>query len=655
MVSARVIQHPLRPISPYSILLWLVYCIPAVLSTTPSLAATTEPTPCVANTILTTSDKPLSTIQNSPSRLREHISSSSADLFDSEESGAMAILQKVQADLRQTRVSLPVDNPTKSFWLDTPGANPLADAGSTGELTQDADVCVIGSGITGVSAAWHLSNLLHDEFRPEDKAKVVILEAREFCSGATGRNGGHLVRNVFSSFLSRQALHNTSEAIKTYLLEDYTAKALVNFIKENNLDDTVDLVEGGHITLFRTEEEDNSAKKDYEAAKAAGLGSDSDGGMGVRWITNEELIKKYGLSSKLNYTGVYYGSHNLWPCKLVTELFEDTQSTSKNVNVVLHTKTPVTRIVPINKFDAPREQTPLSSSNTQSRQRRWMLGTPRGGVRCSYVIHATNGYAGHLLPFMAETNPLQTCSKSSYLGDATNLHSLPLLPLEPSGLTLSKPPVVIPHPPPHPIPSNVHIIVPTRGQVGAVRASVNASELRWLNAWDGGGGGWEYWFPRFQDTAAGKNPLIILGGERQFSGGRLEAGVTDDSVVNPLVSKALRGFLPRIFPSQFDTLDGDEEKVEDSWEMEWTGIMGFTKTGDPFVGPIGPLVEDVPPLEEYHNEGQYIAAGFSGHGMPRAYACAEAVAGMIKAKIIGEEWTIPKWLPESYLTWAKED
>lgn len=99
------------------------------------------------------------------------------------------------------------------------------------------------------------------------------------------------MRNAFSSFLSRQDLHNTSEAIKTYLLEDYTEKALVNFIKEKNLGDTVDLVEGGHITLFRTEEEETNAKKDYEAAKAAGLGSNSDGDMGVRWIATEELTK----------------------------------------------------------------------------------------------------------------------------------------------------------------------------------------------------------------------------------------------------------------------------------------------------------------------------------------------------------------------------
>ncbi len=72
-------------------------------------------------------------------------------------------------------VSLPVDNPTKSFWLNTPGVNPLAEAGSTGELTQAADVCVIGSGITGVSIAWHLSN------GPE-KPSIAIFEAREFCA-----------------------------------------------------------------------------------------------------------------------------------------------------------------------------------------------------------------------------------------------------------------------------------------------------------------------------------------------------------------------------------------------------------------------------------------------------------------------------------------
>jgi hypothetical protein len=46
--------------------------------------------------------------------------------------------------------SLPVPNPTKSFWTDSaPGVNPLAKDGSEGALTPDVDICIIGSGITG--------------------------------------------------------------------------------------------------------------------------------------------------------------------------------------------------------------------------------------------------------------------------------------------------------------------------------------------------------------------------------------------------------------------------------------------------------------------------------------------------------------------------
>ena len=71
--------------------------------------------------------------------------------------------------------SLPVQNSTHSFWLHpSESVNPLAKEGSTGPLTDDADICIIGSGITGISAAYHLS-------KSEEPLKVVILEARDFC------------------------------------------------------------------------------------------------------------------------------------------------------------------------------------------------------------------------------------------------------------------------------------------------------------------------------------------------------------------------------------------------------------------------------------------------------------------------------------------
>ena len=76
----------------------------------------------------------------------------------------------------------PVPNPTKSFWIDTPGANPLAKEGSQGPLTADADIAIIGSGISGVSAAYHLSRLLAESGDTSKPLKIVILEARDFCS-----------------------------------------------------------------------------------------------------------------------------------------------------------------------------------------------------------------------------------------------------------------------------------------------------------------------------------------------------------------------------------------------------------------------------------------------------------------------------------------
>jgi hypothetical protein len=80
---------------------------------------------------------------------------------------------------------LPHPDPTHSFWTHSPGANPLAGEGSTGALTDEADVCIIGSGITGVSAAYHLANAVQQGSFPipdgETKLRAVILEARDFC------------------------------------------------------------------------------------------------------------------------------------------------------------------------------------------------------------------------------------------------------------------------------------------------------------------------------------------------------------------------------------------------------------------------------------------------------------------------------------------
>lgn len=81
-------------------------------------------------------------------------------------------------------VSLPRSNPTTSYWQDPPDAV-IADFVSPGGLPEEADTVIIGSGITGACTAF---NLLVEPANP-DHGKIVMLEARQACSGATGRNG----------------------------------------------------------------------------------------------------------------------------------------------------------------------------------------------------------------------------------------------------------------------------------------------------------------------------------------------------------------------------------------------------------------------------------------------------------------------------------
>ncbi|PPQ93484.1 hypothetical protein CVT25_008478 [Psilocybe cyanescens] len=111
--------------------------------------------------------------------------------------------------------------------------------------------------------------------------------------------------------------------------------------------------------------------------------------------------------------------------------------------------------------------------------------------------------------------------------------------------------------------------------------------------------------------------------------------------------KAICTYLPTLFSEQF-IKDGE-------WEREWSDVMAYTKSGDPFVGPVRQVqvaTNDDEDHSENQYDGQYISAGYSGHGVPRAYACAEAEAGMIAAQIQGKDWKAPAWLPEQYLKWA---
>ncbi|KAF7305174.1 DAO domain-containing protein [Mycena kentingensis (nom. inval.)] len=441
---------------------------------------------------------------------------------------------------------LPHADPTRSFWVHSPNANRLATEGSTGPLTDAADVCIIGSGITGGSAAWHLARAVRNGRFGKGKVRAVVLEARDFSSGATGRNGGNLTPYEYQNFVKMQERFGSAEALRHYAVEDFSATEMVRIAREGGWADAVDVVEGGHIDVILTEERLADLQANVAAVKAAGREAN------VTWLSREEMNKTYGTYN----WGLRSRGYNFWPLKFVNELFLEANATTPRLDLRLHTHTPVTKVFPSTSDDA-----------------RWELQSPRGAIQCGSVLHATNGYASHLLP--------------QYAG--------------PEG------------------------IVPVRGQVIATRASAPLSALT-KASWAGNSG---YWFPR-PVSSPSEHPLIVLGGAREDADPPFEVDTTDDSVLNSKVGKSLRAFLPALFPRYYDP--------ETEPHMEWTGIMGYTALDVPFVGRVPGL------------RGQYISAGYAGHGMPRAYACAKVAIEMIVAAAAGRTYYPPPWFPRSFMT-----
>jgi glycine/D-amino acid oxidase-like deaminating enzyme len=144
--------------------------------------------------------------------------------------------------------------------------------------------------------------------------------------------------------------------------------------------------------------------------------------------------------------------------------------------------------------------------------------------------------------------------------------------------------------------------------------------------------GYEYMMAR--PLPDGGQHIVIGGGlGRLPHAGPSEYGTVDDSVLNPAISKYLHERLTGYFGAE-NWGETSEAEASRRVVQEWTGIMGATADGRPFVG-------EVP-----GKKGMWISAGFNGHGMVLCLKSAEALVKMMEAR--GAEGK-PQWFPESFL------
>jgi glycine/D-amino acid oxidase-like deaminating enzyme len=142
---------------------------------------------------------------------------------------------------------------TISYWLDEP-AEPLLRS----QLDGQADVAVVGGGITGCSCALALA---------EAGLKVRLFDAREIAGGASGRNGGFALRGGAAPF---PVLSESIGDDATSELWRWTETELVELSKLAG--DAFRPV--GSLRLAIDEEERDELREEYEALRDAGFAAE---------------------------------------------------------------------------------------------------------------------------------------------------------------------------------------------------------------------------------------------------------------------------------------------------------------------------------------------------------------------------------------------
>lgn len=163
------------------------------------------------------------------------------------------------------------------------------------------------------------------------------------------------------------------------------------------------------------------------------------------------------------------------------------------------------------------------------------------------------------------------------------------------------------------LPRLTGLVVPVRGQVCALQPPSSADDLRHSYVWMSDDDSDDYLIQRPDG-----GPLI-LGGERRAAPGG-EVGVSRDDKTSAAVGQRLRRAMDGAVRLRRPPGPDDPPCLRASYE--WTGIMGYSADCCPWVGAVPEALGGGP--------GLWLAAGYTGHGMPVAAQCALRVVEMMR-------------------------
>ncbi|KAF8555922.1 DAO-domain-containing protein [Imleria badia] len=265
----------------------------------------------------------------------------------------------------------PIQEPTQSFWTFPPSS--IATHVSSNNFPTHADVVIIGSGISGASFARTLLKIDQQRNDNSDPLSVVMLEAQEACSGATGRNGGHINPPLYHDYedLKRSLGKAAARQIIRFrlahldiLLEIAEAEANDADCREVQsvdvyFDDTTFVEAKRKLGIFKTDMPEEASP--------------------FRIWEGQDARERYNLSD-LAVGCVTTRAGAVQPYRFVTHVLSRLLEEYPK-SFQLFTQTPC-----------------VSITEASSKSPFYSLTTPRGELTASHVVHLTNAYIGGLVP-----------------------------------------------------------------------------------------------------------------------------------------------------------------------------------------------------------------------------------------------------------------